>query len=160
LDPDSEEAQLSLGLGHRRTLDLDDIFATGVLAQRVVGRAGYVLGVRDRGDRHQPEQAHHQDCPDQDGDPPPFHLVSPRPRMGRSVASPAGWLVAAGTVYLMSNPPFGFALPGSGGPDPNDPAQLQAMLAQLQQLLANPTSGPVNWELAKQVAQSQLTTDP
>jgi putative hydrolase len=60
----------------------------------------------------------------------------------------------------MSNPPFGFALPGSGGPDPNDPAQLQAMLAQLQQLLANPSSGPVNWNLAKQVAQSQLSNDP
>lgn len=60
----------------------------------------------------------------------------------------------------MSNPPFGFALPGSGGPDPNDPNQLQAMLAQLQQLLANPSSGPVNWDLAKQVAQSQLRDDP
>lgn len=61
----------------------------------------------------------------------------------------------------MTNPPFGFALPGgSGGPDPNDPAQLQAFLAQLQQLLANPSSGPVNWDLAKQVAQSQLTDDP
>jgi putative hydrolase len=60
----------------------------------------------------------------------------------------------------MSNPPFGFSLPGAGGPDPNDPAQLQAMLAQLQQLLANPGSGPVNWDLARQVAQSQLTDDP
>jgi len=61
----------------------------------------------------------------------------------------------------MTNPPFGFALPGgSGGPDPNDPAQLQAFLAQLQQLLANPSSGPVNWDLAKQVAQSQLSDDP
>src|SRR6516165_154981 len=61
----------------------------------------------------------------------------------------------------MSVPPFGFAVPGSpGGPDPNDPAQLQAFLAQLQQLLANPSSGPVNWDLAKQVAQSQLSDDP
>jgi putative hydrolase len=61
----------------------------------------------------------------------------------------------------MSNPPFGFALPGGpGGPDPNDPAQLQAFLAQLQQMLANPSSGPVNWDLAKQVAQSQLRDDP
>ncbi len=61
----------------------------------------------------------------------------------------------------MSNPPFGFALPGgSGGQDPNDPAQLQAFLAQMQQVLANPGAGPVNWDLARQVAQSQLTNDP
>jgi putative hydrolase len=61
----------------------------------------------------------------------------------------------------MTNPPFGFALPGGpGGPDPNDPAQLQQFLAQLQQMLANPSSGPVNWDLAKQVAQQQLTDDP
>jgi putative hydrolase len=58
----------------------------------------------------------------------------------------------------MSNPPFGFSLPG--GPGGPDPAQLQAFLAQLQQLLANPASGPVNWDLAKQVAQQQLTDDP
>src|SRR5688572_30025256 len=61
----------------------------------------------------------------------------------------------------MTNPPFGFALPGGpGGPDPNDPAQLQAMLAQLQQMLANPSAGPVNWDLARQIAQSQLSDDP
>jgi len=61
----------------------------------------------------------------------------------------------------MTMPPFGFALPGGpGGPDPNDPAQLQAFLAQLQQMLANPASGPVNWDLARQVAQSQLRDDP
>lgn len=61
----------------------------------------------------------------------------------------------------MTNPPFGFSLPGgSGDPNPNDPAQLQAFLAQLQQMIANPSAGPVNWDLAKQVAQSQLTNDP
>lgn len=61
----------------------------------------------------------------------------------------------------MTNPPFGFALPGgSDGPDPNDPAQMQAFLAQLQQMLANPGAGPVNWDLARQVAQSQLRDDP
>ena len=61
----------------------------------------------------------------------------------------------------MTNPPFGFSLPGgSGDSNPNDPAQLQAFLAQLQQMLANPSAGPVNWDLAKQVAQSQLTNDP
>jgi putative hydrolase len=38
---------------------------------------------------------------------------------------------------------------------------MQAILAQLQQLLAAPSSGgPVNWDLARQVAQSQLTDDP
>ena len=60
----------------------------------------------------------------------------------------------------MTNPPFGFSLPGGqGGPDPNDPAQMQAILAQLQQLMAS-GSGPVNWDLATQIAQSQLTDDP
>jgi putative hydrolase len=61
----------------------------------------------------------------------------------------------------MTIPPFGFALPGaSGEPGPNDPAQLQAFLAQLQQMLANPSAGPVNWDLAAQIAQSQLRDDP
>lgn len=61
----------------------------------------------------------------------------------------------------MTSPPFGFSLPGGpGGPDPNDPAQLQALLAQLQQVFANPSAGPVNWDLARQVAQSQLRDDP
>jgi putative hydrolase len=60
----------------------------------------------------------------------------------------------------MTNPPFGFSMGGPGGPDPNDPAQLQAFLAQMQQMLANPGSGPVNWDLARQVAQSQLKDDP
>jgi putative hydrolase len=61
----------------------------------------------------------------------------------------------------MTVPPFGFALPGGpGGPDPSDPAQLQAFLAQLQQMLGNPSSGPVNWDLALQTAQGQLREDP
>lgn len=61
----------------------------------------------------------------------------------------------------MTDPPFGFALPGGpGGPDPNDPAQFQRFLAQLQQMFVTPGSGPVNWELARQVAQSQLRDDP
>jgi putative hydrolase len=62
----------------------------------------------------------------------------------------------------MTNSPFGFALPGPGGdgPDPSDPAQMQAFLAQLQQMMANPSSGPVNWDLALQMAQSQLRDDP
>lgn len=61
----------------------------------------------------------------------------------------------------MTNSPFGFAFPG--GPDEpysNDPAQLQAFLSQLQQMLTQPGAGPVNWELARQVAQTQLREDP
>jgi putative hydrolase len=52
--------------------------------------------------------------------------------------------------------PFGFALPGAQPPDPNDPQQMQQFMAQLQQLLASPGTGPVNWDLARQVAVSQL----
>jgi putative hydrolase len=51
----------------------------------------------------------------------------------------------------MTDIPFGFNLPGGGkGPDPNDP-QFAAFLAQLQQILST-SSGPVNWDLARQVA--------
>jgi putative hydrolase len=56
----------------------------------------------------------------------------------------------------VSDIPFGFALPGGQGPDPGDPRQMQQFLAQLQQMLAAPSSGPVNWDLARQVAVSQL----
>ncbi|WFE26842.1 zinc-dependent metalloprotease [Solwaraspora sp. WMMD791] len=57
----------------------------------------------------------------------------------------------------MPDIPFGFQLPGGQPPDPNDPQQLQQFMAQLQQLLAAPGSGPVNWDLARQVAASQLS---
>ncbi|BCB86971.1 zinc-dependent metalloprotease [Phytohabitans suffuscus] len=61
----------------------------------------------------------------------------------------------------MPDIPFGFALPGAQPPDPNDPQQMQQFMAQLQQLLASPGSGPVNWDLARQVAVSQLgAADP
>jgi putative hydrolase len=59
--------------------------------------------------------------------------------------------------------PFGFAMPGGEPPDPGDPQQMQRLLAQLQQLLAAPgATGPVNWDLARQVAASHLasTGDP
>ncbi len=53
----------------------------------------------------------------------------------------------------MTDFPFGFSLPGGGkGPDPNDP-QFAAFVAQLQQILSS-SSGPVNWDLARQVATS------
>ncbi|HEY0699297.1 MAG TPA: zinc-dependent metalloprotease [Micromonospora sp.] len=58
----------------------------------------------------------------------------------------------------MPDIPFGFALPGGQPPDPNDPQQMQQLMAQLQQLLAAPGSGPVNWDLARQVAASQLAS--
>lgn len=59
----------------------------------------------------------------------------------------------------MPDNPFGFAMPGDQPPDPTDPQQMQQLLAQLQQLLASPgAAGPVNWELARQVAASQLST--
>jgi putative hydrolase len=53
--------------------------------------------------------------------------------------------------------PFGFGLPGGATPDPNDPAQMQQFLGQLQQLFATGEAGPVNWDLARQVAQASLT---
>jgi putative hydrolase len=62
----------------------------------------------------------------------------------------------ARTVGNVSDIPFGFALPGGEPPDPNDPQQMQRFLAQLQQLLAVPGSGPVNWDLARQIAVSQV----
>jgi putative hydrolase len=57
--------------------------------------------------------------------------------------------------------PFGFGLPGGGDlPDPNDPQQMQRFLSQLQQLFATPGGGPVNWDLARQIAQAHLTGAP
>jgi putative hydrolase len=56
--------------------------------------------------------------------------------------------------------PFGFGLPGGGAPDPADPQQMQAFLSQLQQLFTTPGGGPVNWDLARQVAQAHLTGGP
>jgi len=62
-------------------------------------------------------------------------------------------------VEGVSDNPFGFALPGGEPPDPRDPQQMQRFLAQLQQLLVSSgASGPVNWELARQIAASQLAT--
>jgi putative hydrolase len=52
--------------------------------------------------------------------------------------------------------PFGFGLPG-GSPGPDDPQAIQQFLSQLQQLFTSPGGGPVNWELARQVAQAHLT---
>ncbi|GHJ50181.1 hydrolase [Catellatospora sp. TT07R-123] len=61
----------------------------------------------------------------------------------------------------MPDTPFGFAFPGGQPPDPNDPQQMQQFLAGLQQLMAmsQPGGGPVNWDLARQVATTALNTE-
>ncbi|HEY0485570.1 MAG TPA: zinc-dependent metalloprotease [Mycobacteriales bacterium] len=59
----------------------------------------------------------------------------------------------------MTDFPFGFQLPGGSGPDPTDPAQMQAFMAQLQQVFASPSDGPVNWDLARQIAEQTARAD-
>jgi putative hydrolase len=54
----------------------------------------------------------------------------------------------------VSENPFGF---GGDLPDPTDPQQVQRFLNQLQQMFATPGGGPVNWEIARQVAKAHLT---
>ncbi|GAA1705596.1 zinc-dependent metalloprotease [Fodinicola feengrottensis] len=53
----------------------------------------------------------------------------------------------------MTTPPTPPGFPGM--PDPNDPGQMQAFLAQLQQMFATAgtSDGPVNWTLAQQIAE-------
>jgi putative hydrolase len=53
--------------------------------------------------------------------------------------------------------PFGFGLTGGDLPDPNDPQQMQQFIAQMQQMFSGQEDNPVNWELARQVAQAHLT---
>jgi putative hydrolase len=55
--------------------------------------------------------------------------------------------------------PFGFGLPGGEMPDFGDPAQLQRFITQMQRMLTVPGEGPVNWELAGQLAQARLDSD-
>jgi putative hydrolase len=54
----------------------------------------------------------------------------------------------------MTNLPFGFGL-GGDPPDPNDPAGQIPLFAELQRLLTW-SGGPVNWDLAKQLARQAL----
>jgi putative hydrolase len=77
--------------------------------------------------------------------------------MRRSVASnrESGRQQTRRTLGTVPDTPFGFALPGGSPPDPNDPQQMQQFLNQLQQLLTSSGSGPVNWDLARQVAMNQ-----
>jgi putative hydrolase len=82
---------------------------------------------------------------DPDSASPEFSLGITRPARG------------ARTVDNVPDIPFGFALPGGEPPDPNNPQEMQQFMAQLQQLLAAPgDGGPVNWDLARQVAVQQL----
>jgi len=54
--------------------------------------------------------------------------------------------------------PFGFSLPGAQPPDPSDPQQMQQFMADLQRMFAGgPDNGPVNWDMARQIAASQLS---
>jgi putative hydrolase len=47
----------------------------------------------------------------------------------------------------------------AGAPDPDDPAAMAAFLNQMQQLLSGGSGdNPVNWDLARQIALSSLTT--
>ncbi|THV42109.1 zinc-dependent metalloprotease [Glycomyces buryatensis] len=58
-----------------------------------------------------------------------------------------------------SDIPFGFGNLGGDLPDPNDP-RVQQMMQQLQQMMAQSlSSGPVNWQLAKQLAESELASE-
>jgi putative hydrolase len=53
--------------------------------------------------------------------------------------------------------PFGFDVPGDM-PDPNDPAAMQQFISQLQQMFTSAAGdGPVNWDLARQIALASLT---
>ncbi len=70
----------------------------------------------------------------------------------------------------MSNPPFGFNMPSPNDPDDSrgnepgglpggfDMSQLGAMLSQLGAMMssANPSAGPVNYDLARKIAQQNL----
>jgi putative hydrolase len=64
----------------------------------------------------------------------------------------------ARTVVYVPDIPFGFSLPGAQPPDPSDPQQMQQFMADLQRMFAGgPESGPVNWDMARQIAASQLS---
>ncbi|MFC4335492.1 zinc-dependent metalloprotease [Salininema proteolyticum] len=60
---------------------------------------------------------------------------------------------------MNSDIPFGFGNMGGNMPDPNDP-RVQQMMQQLQQMMAQSMSqGPVNWDLAKQLAEADLPAE-
>ena len=55
----------------------------------------------------------------------------------------------------MTNLPFGFNLPGQGGPGDPDWTQKAPLFAELQKLMSW-SGGPVNWDLARQLAISNV----
>ena len=65
----------------------------------------------------------------------------------------------------MTTPPFGFGPAGDGEPDPNDPLGIAKMfgsgdfLGQIQKMMSW-SGGPVNWDLAREVALGSLTDQP
>jgi putative hydrolase len=78
------------------------------------------------------------------------------PQIGRPWPGPPtltyGWPMG-------SDIPFGFGNLGGDLPDPNDP-RVQQMMQQLQQMMAQSlSSGPVNWQLARQLAESELEAE-
>lgn len=80
--------------------------------------------------------------------------------MPLQIAGP--WLSGVSLTYgwrMGSDIPFGFGNLGGDLPDPNDP-RVQQMMQQLQQMMAQSlSSGPVNWQLAKQLAESELSAE-
>ena len=72
-----------------------------------------------------------------------------RPGPGGTGASGPGGLPDFGALAGFGLPAF----PGAGGPIPEDLAGKVPLFAALQQLLSSP-SGPVNWDLARQMAVS------
>jgi putative hydrolase len=89
-----------------------------------------------------PEQP---DRPDDGGGDPLAEML--RAMFGSADAAGAG---AAGLGGLPGDLPSVLAnIPGM----PTDPAALQAMLAQVQQLMSSTDDGPVNWEMARDVAR-------
>ncbi|MDQ2706686.1 MAG: zinc-dependent metalloprotease [Actinomycetota bacterium] len=79
---------------------------------------------------------------------------------GRESSGPLGFGIGGGIPGM----PDGFMMPGmAGGPGGSggfDMGQLGQMLSQLGQMLSNAgtSSGPVNYDLAKQIATQQLTS--
>lgn len=58
---------------------------------------------------------------------------------------------------MSGNLPFGFGAPDSGG-DGFDMSSLGAALQQLGQMMQNPSSGPVNWPMVRDIARKALAT--
>ena len=66
-----------------------------------------------------------------------------------------GWLVSTNVSHVSSNLPFGFGQGDPEGHGPDDLAGKIPLFAELQKLLSW-SGGPVNWDLARQVAISTL----